>query len=268
MLFVGKVEFFCGVVLSLKSLFSWLENFDVWFKRSVAMQKEHIHVAGIAVEVWRKPIKNINLVVYAPDGRVRISVPRIMSDKRVRQAVMDRVSWIERQQAHFRAQAPLVMLKAESGEMHKVWGKPCLLTVVENCSPNHVQFDQTSGISLNVRTNTSSKSRLRLLNEWYRGELKSRIPALLKKWQPRVGREAKEWRIKRMKTRWGTCNIASHRIWLNLELAKKPAECLEYILVHELLHLLEKNHNEKFYQHMDRLIPHWRTIDALLKIEN
>jgi predicted metal-dependent hydrolase len=191
-----------------------------------------------------------------------------MSDSRVRQAVKVRVSWIEKQQAHFRAQAPLVMLKAENGEMHNVWGKSCLLTVFENSPRNHVKFDQAIGISLHVRKNTSLKSRLHLLNEWYRGELKCRIPALLKKWQPRVGREAKEWRIKRMKTRWGTCNIASRRLWLNLELAKKPEECLEYILVHELLHLLEKNHNEKFYQHMDRLIPHWRTIDALLKIEN
>lgn len=257
-------------VLSLKSLYSWLENLGVWFKRSleIVMQKEHIHVAGIAVEVWRKPIKNINLAVYAPDGRVRISVPRIMSESRVRQAVMDRVSWIEKQQAHFRAQPPVVMLKVESGETHNVWGEPHLLTVFQNSSRNHVKFDRAIGISLHVRKNTSSKSRLHFLNEWYRGELKSRIPALLKKWQPRVGREAKEWRIKRMKTRWGTCNIASRRLWLNLELAKKPAECLEYILVHELLHLLEKKHNEKFYQHMDGLIPHWRTIDTLLKIES
>lgn len=231
-------------------------------------QKEHIVVTGIAVEVWRKPIKNINLAVYAPDGRVRISVPRIMSDSLVRRAVMDRLSWIEKQQAHFRAQAPLVLLKAESGEIHEVWGKSCLLTVFENCSPNHVKFDKAFGLSLHVRKNTSSKSRLHLLNEWYREELKNRIPALLKKWHPRVGREAKEWRIKRMKTRWGTCNIASRRLWLNLELAKKPEECLEYILVHELIHLLEKSHNEKFYQHMDRLIPHWRTIDALLTTEN
>jgi len=253
--------------IATKKFFSWLENFGV-VKKYAAMQKEHIHVAGIAVEVWRKPIKNINLVVYAPDGSVRISVPRIMSDRRVRQAVKDRVSWIEKQQAHFRAQAPLVILKAESGEIHKVWGETCLLTVFEDCPRNHVKFDQTTGFSLHVRKNTSSKSRLRLLDEWYRQELKNRIPALLKEWQPHVGREAKEWRIKRMKTRWGTCNIASRRLWLNLELAKKPEECLEYILVHELLHLLEKNHNENFYQHMERLIPHWRTIDALLKIEN
>jgi predicted metal-dependent hydrolase len=230
--------------------------------------KEHIEIAGIAVEVWRKPIKNINLAVYAPDGRVRISVPHIMSDSRVRQAVMNRMVWIEKQQAHFRAQPAITVLKAENGEMHSVWGKPCLLTVFENCSRHHVTFDPASGISLHVRSGTSSKARLQLLNGWYRKELNKRIPPLLRIWQPQVGRKAKEWRIKRMKTRWGTCNIASRRLWLNLELARKPEECLEYILVHELLHLLERSHNEKFYRHMDRLLPHWREIDALLKIEN
>jgi len=231
-------------------------------------RKEHIEVAGIAVEVWRKAVKNINLAVYSPDGKVRISVPHIMSDSRVRQAVMNRMVWIEKQQAHFRAQPSIVMLKAESGEMHSVWGKPCLLTVFENSSRHHVTFDPAIGLSLYVRAGTSSKARLHLLNEWYRGELNKRIPPLLTIWQPQVGKKAKEWRIKRMKTRWGTCNISSRRLWLNLELAKKPEECLEYILVHELVHLLERSHNEKFYRHMDRLLPNWRAIDSLLKTEN
>jgi len=236
--------------------------------RKKYLQKEHINVAGIAVEVWRKPIKNINLAVYGPDGRVRISVPRITSDNLVRRAIMNRMVWIEKQQARCRAQPVAVPLKMVSGEMHSVWGKEYPLTVFEGCSRHSVTFDPANGISLHVRSGTSSQARLHLLNEWYRSELKKRIPVLLKVWQPQVGRDAAEWRIKKMKTRWGTCNIASRRLWLSLELAKKAEECLEYILIHELVHLLERNHNEKFYHHMDRLLPHWRTVDALLKTEN
>jgi predicted metal-dependent hydrolase len=232
------------------------------------LHKEQIEIAGIDVEVWRKPIRNINLAVYAPDGRVRVSVPHITSDSCVRQAVKNRMAWIKKQQAKFRARPAAVELKAVSGEQHSVWGKSHLLTVLEGYSPHYVTFDQEKGITLHVRQGTSSKARLHLLNKWYRSELKKRIPTLLTIWQPRVGRDVAEWRIKRMKTRWGTCNIASRRLWLSLELAKKAEECLEYILVHELVHLLERSHNEKFYSHMDRLLPHWRTVDMLLKKEN
>ncbi len=229
------------------------------------MQKEHIVVADIPIEVWRKPIKNINLVISGPDGRVRISVPRVISDARVRQVVMDRMDWIRKQQDHFRARPKAAVLYATNGELHALWGKVYQLNVVEKSFRHHVRFDPASGISLHVRSGTSTDSRLRLLGEWYRGEMKRRIPALLAIWQPRVGEKANEFRIKRMKTRWGTCNIASRRLWLNLELAKKPEECLEYILVHELVHLLERGHNKKFYAHMDRLLPRWRSVDRLLK---
>ncbi|MEA3469113.1 MAG: SprT family zinc-dependent metalloprotease [Thermodesulfobacteriota bacterium] len=229
------------------------------------MQKEHIVVADIVIEVWRKPIKSINLVISGPDGRVRISVPHITSDARVRQVVMDRMGWIRQQQEHFRARPAVIMLQAASGEMHSLWGKFYQLNVVEKSFRHHVRFDPVQGISLHVRSGTSADSRLRLLAEWYRGEMKRRIPGLLAIWQPRVGRKVSEFRIKRMKTRWGTCNITSRRLWLNLELAKKPEECLEYILVHELVHLLERGHNKKFYAHMDRLLPQWRNIDRLLR---
>lgn len=232
------------------------------------MQKEHIEVADIAVEVWRKPIKNNNLAVYGPEGRVRISVPHRTSDARVREIIISRLPWIEKQQARFRGLAPVISPKVLNGEMHDVWGSQYPLTVVEGCFRHSVSFDPATGISLHVRSGTSSKVRLHLLNEWYRSELKNRIPPLLEIWEPLVGRSVAQWRTKKMKTRWGTCNIASRRIWLNLELAKKAEECLEYILVHELVHLLVRNHNESFYRHMDRLLPHWRSVDALLKRDN
>ena len=142
------------------------------------------------------------------------------------------------------------------------------MDVVENSARHYVSFDPAAGITLHVRSGTTAEARLRSLDSWYREELKSRVPNLLTIWQSRVGRQAKEFRIKRMKTRWGTCNIVARRLWLNLELVKKTEECLELIIVHELVHLLERDHNEKFYAHMDRLLPDWRSVDVLLKQRN
>lgn len=229
------------------------------------LQKEKIVVAGLDVEVWRKPIKNINLAVYGLDGRVRISVPGIMTDARVRQVVRDRMGWIRKQLA-FRPKLPEpVALRAVDGELHDFFGKSYPLNVFAKNRRYHVQFDPAYGISLHVRSGTSTNNRLRLLAAWYREEMEKRIRLLLSIWQPRVGEKVNEFRIKKMKTRWGTCNITARRLWLNLELAKKPEECLEYILVHELVHLLERGHNRKFYAHMDRLLPQWRNVERLLK---
>lgn len=229
------------------------------------LKKEHIVIGDIPVEVWRKSIKNFNLAVYAPDGRVRISVPRLTSARRVQQVVLDRMTWIKKQRNHFRACPVEAALKARSGEMHSFLGKQYPLEVNENSARHSVSFDPAAGITLHVRSGTTAEARLRLLDSWYREELKSRVPHLLTIWQPRVGRQVKEFRIKKMKTRWGTCNITARRLWLNLELVKKSEACLELIVVHELVHLLERNHNEKFYGHMDRLLPQWRTIDNVLK---
>ncbi|MBU0943691.1 MAG: M48 family metallopeptidase [Proteobacteria bacterium] len=224
-------------------------------------------VADIAVLVWRKPVKNLNLTVYGPDGRVRLSVPLFTSDKRVRQVVMARMGWIRKQQARFRKLPAPVELQMVSGERHSLFGRACFLEVIEGSGLQHVSLGSDDRIRLHVRRGVTSVKRLQLLHEWYRLQLKARIPDLLEYWQPRVQKRVIEWYIKKMKTRWGTCNITKNRIWLNLELAKKPEECLEYILVHEMVHLLERCHNEQFYAHMDRLLPHWRNVDQLLKQE-
>ena len=229
------------------------------------LKKEHIVINDLPVEVWRKSVKNINLAVYAPDGRVRISVPCLMSDRGVRQAVVNRMAWIQTQRERFQARPVAVVLKCVSGEMHSFFGKKYPLTVVERSARHCVTFDSLVGITLSVRSGTSTGARFAVLEDWYREELKHRIPDLLETWQAKVGRRAKEFRIKKMKTRWGTCNIMAGRLWLSLELAKKPLECLEFIVVHELVHLLERDHNTKFYDHMDRLLPEWRRIDILLK---
>ncbi len=229
------------------------------------MKKGHIVVANTSVEVWWKPIKNINLAVYGPDGRVRISVPSVTPKSRVHQAIMARMDWIKKQQARFRGRPKADIFQGIDGELHYLWGSPYPLRVLESGRRHFVSFDQESGIGIHVRAGSSRDSRLRLLNEYYRSELKKRVPELLDIWQPRIGKKVNEWRIKRMKTRWGTCNIPQRRLWLNLELAKKPEECLEYIFVHEMVHLLERGHTVEFYGHMDRLLPAWRSIDSLLQ---
>lgn len=231
------------------------------------MKKGQIIVGDTAVEVWWKAVKNINLAVYGPDGRVRVSVPSVTPETRVHRLVLERMAWIKKQQARFRGRPPTPELQGIEGERHRLWGKSYPLQVDESAGRHRVSFDPDRGLVLHVRPGRPAAVRLRLLHDFYRQELKQRIPHLLEIWQPRIGKKLREYRIKRMKTRWGTCNIPHRRIWLNLELAKKPEGCLEYILVHELVHLLERGHSEKFYAHMDRLLPRWRSVDALLKEE-
>ncbi|MEN8199688.1 MAG: SprT family zinc-dependent metalloprotease [Thermodesulfobacteriota bacterium] len=231
------------------------------------MRKEKIIVAGTTVEVWWKAVKNINLAVYGPDGRVRISVPPFTTGPQVHRAVVQGMDWIRKQQAKFQGRPLVQELQAVDGESHLLWGKSYPLHVDESSRRHSVSFSPDSGFVIHVRPGRSAEVRLRLLQDFYRLELQQRIPSLLKKWEPRIGKKVGEYRIKRMKTRWGTCNIQDRRVWLNLELAKKPEICLEYILVHEMVHLLERCHSKKFYGHMDRLLPGWRTIDILLKGE-
>lgn len=214
-------------------------------------------VSGLEVRVTRKDIKNLHLAVYPPDGQVRISAPRSMSEDALRLAVVTRLGWIRRQQARFAAQERQSEREMVGGESHYVWGVRYRLQVEEADSPPRVQVGG-SKLFLRVRPGTSPEKRLAILNAWYRAELKARIPMLIEKWLPVVGVKLSAWGVKRMKTRWGTCNTAQKRIWLNLELAKKPPQCLEYVLVHELVHLLERRHNDRFRELMDGFLPLWR----------
>lgn len=236
-------------------------------KRQVRLPKETITVSGLQVEVWWKAVKRINLVVYADGGRVRISVPLSTSISRVKETIEARMVWIQAQQDTFRERKPAIPLHYIPGERHLFWGKRYPLNIAEGGRRHFVRFDPLTGITLHIRRKSSAQQRQTLLLKWYREQLILRIPPLLEQWQPRIGKEVAEFRIKRMKTRWGTCNISKQRIWLNLELIKKPERCLEYILVHEMVHLLEPGHTTKFYAHLDAFMPEWRDIDVLLKQE-
>lgn len=217
-----------------------------------------ITINNIEVQVVRKKIKNLHLAVYPPDGRVRVAVPQHLSDDNVRLAVISRLRWIKTQQAAFQAQSRQSQREMVSGESHYFLGRRYLLDVVERWGPHQVEISNNTDLVLYVTPGTSRDNRERALHEWYRAELKKQVPDLLAKWEPIIGQPVAAWGIKRMKTKWGSCNIAQRRIWLNLELAKKPPECLEYILVHELVHLLERHHNDTFRAYMNKFLPQWQ----------
>lgn len=226
-----------------------------------------ITVSDISVEIVRKDIKNLHLGVYPPEGGVRISVPSHMTDDNVRLAVVSRLAWIKKHQEEFRKQPRQTEREFVSGESHYFEGKRYLLDVVERAGKHELSLKSNSQMVLYVQHNTSRKNRAVLVTDWYRAQLKEKIPKLLEKWQPIVGKQVSDWRVKKMKTKWGSCNISEKRIWINLELAKKFPECLEYILVHELVHLHERHHNENFMRLMDKFLPNWRVSRDVLKSE-
>lgn len=209
------------------------------------------------MSVVRKRIKNLHLGVYPPSGRVRVAAPLAVSDEAVRLAVIGKLGWIRRQQARFEAQARQPAPELVSGESHYLLGRRYRLRVIEGARGSLVEC-RGAAIELHVARGAGLRERERVLHEWYRRQLKALVPPLLAKWQPRLGVEAREWGVKRMKTRWGSCNPRARRIWLNLELAKKPPHCLEYVLVHELAHLIERGHGARFVGIMDQLMPSWR----------
>jgi predicted metal-dependent hydrolase len=221
-------------------------------------------IRDIPVQVVRKPIQNLHLSVCPPDGQVRVAVPLHITDDNVRLAVIARLGWIKKQQAAFAAQPRQSERTLVNGESHYVFGRRYRLEVIERRGRHEVTLKTPSILQLWVNPGTTQANRDRCLKDWYRQQLKARIPALLAHWQPRIGEAVSAWGIKKMKTKWGSCNSQQRRIWLNLELAKKPVDCLEYVLVHELVHLLERHHGDRFTAHMDHFLPHWRTCRDIL----
>ena len=217
-----------------------------------------IEVNGLTVDVVRKNIKNLHLAVYPPNGRVRVAAPLRVSDEAVRLAVITRLAWIKRQQTKFQQQERESLREYVSGESHYVQGSRYLLNVIEQDGTPHVEIRNKKKLDLYVRPNSSADQRERVMSAWYRERLRESMPPLIAQWEKKIGVHAEEWGIKKMKTKWGTCNIQARRIWLNLELAKKSEHCLEYIIVHELVHLLERRHNDRFLSLMNQFMPNWK----------
>ncbi|PMN51746.1 metal-dependent hydrolase [Vibrio lentus] len=222
-----------------------------------------VTIAGIELTVNRKAINNIHLSVLPPNGAVRLSVPVATSEQAIRLAVINKLSWIKQQQADFASQRRQSVREMISGESHYLWGQRYLLRIIETTGKHNVTL-KSNRVELGVASKTTTENRLKLLNEFYRSEIKASLSTLLPLWQEKLGVEANDVGIKKMKTKWGSCNSTDKRIWLNLELAKKPPECLEFILVHEHIHLLERHHNDRFRSLMDEHLPDWRERRRLL----
>jgi predicted metal-dependent hydrolase len=217
-----------------------------------------LNISGLRVAVVRKNIKNLHLGVYPPDGRVRVAAPLAVSDAAVRVAVIGKLRWIHRQRSAFDRQAREDAREMVSGESRYYQGRRYRLEVVP--APGAIRIRVKSRRILEMRATRLSNAEQRTvaLQRWCRERLRDLVPPLLERWQARLGVAVSAWGIKKMKTKWGSCNAHARRVWLNLELAKKSPECLEYVLVHELAHLLAPHHDERFRALMDRHVPRWR----------
>ncbi len=217
-----------------------------------------IDVNGLLVDVVRKDIKNLHLGVYPPNGRVRVAAPLLVDDEAVRLAVITRLAWIKRQQAKFEAQERETRREYLNGESHYYLGTRYRLNIIEENAPPKVVVRNKQYLDLYVRPGSDTAKREQVMTDWYRTNLKAMIPPLIEKWGLVLGVQVADWGVKVMKTKWGSCNIQARRIWLNLELIKKPSRCLEFIVVHEMVHLLERQHNERFIELLSKFLPQWR----------
>ncbi|MGL4650686.1 MAG: M48 family metallopeptidase [Caldilineaceae bacterium] len=232
--------------------------------RAAVVAEYSMTVDGIDVLVVRKAIKNWRLTVSPPDARVRLAAPLHVSDDMLRTMVIERIAWIRGHQARMAAQPRLPAREYLSGETHLYLGHRYRLVVEECNAPPQVSAGDDGTLHLRVRPGSDRTARERVLYAWYRERLLELAPALLDHWQGVLGVQAGTWQVKRMRTRWGTCNPAERRIWLNLHLIKRPLACIEYVVVHELAHLLERGHNARFWAILDLHLPDWRPRRTLL----
>ncbi len=215
-------------------------------------------VGGIQIAIVRKPIKNLHLGVYPPDGRVRVAAPLRMSDDAVRVAVVRKLGWIRRHQRAFGAQERDSARELVNGESHYFLGRRYRLELVEGGRAGSVSVRGRGILALHVRPEWDRDRREQALYDWYRERLREMAAVLVAKWSRKLGATVAFWGLKRMKTKWGSCITHRRRVWLNVELVKKPPECVEYLVVHEVVHLLARKHDERFQALMDRHLPNWR----------
>lgn len=222
-----------------------------------------LHLGDIEVDVVLKDIKNVHLSVHPPNGRVRIAAPSRMKLDNIRLYAISKLDWIKTQQRQLRSQPRETPREHLERESHYVWGKRYLLKVMEHNAPPSIELKPRSLIT-RVRPGTDASKRSQILDRWYRQQVKQETEKLIEKWQPIIGVEVAHYFVQRMKTRWGSCNTDSKSIRINTELGKKDVECLEYILVHEMVHLLERSHNDRFRSLMDKYYPKWSHVRAQL----
>jgi predicted metal-dependent hydrolase len=217
----------------------------------------YLTVAGINVDVVYKDIKNLHIGVYPPVGRVRVAAPKRLSEDQVRLALVKRLPWIKSQRDRLQRAERQSQREMVAGESHYVWGGRYRLKLVERGGRPHVELDGER-LVLYLPEGTPPELRRDLLERWYRARLREAVPSVIARWEPAIGVRVPRWSIRRMKTKWGSCNRKTGHIWFNVELAKKHPDSLEYIVVHEMTHLLEDGHGPRFTKLMDGFMPDWR----------
>ena len=223
-------------------------------------EQYHIEVSGIDVDVIKKDIKNIHLAVYPPTGRVRLSSPLEMKRESLRLFVISKLGWIKKHIRNMNSQIREPERQYIQGESHWVEGQRYLLNIIEKEAAPKVTIRNKKYIDLYVRPGSDKAKKEEVMREWYRDRMKAQIPDLISKWEDKLDVEVKDWGVKLMKTKWGSCSIDNQRIWLNLELAKKPKHCLDYVVLHEMVHLKERHHNDRFKALLDKHMPGWQSV--------
>lgn len=222
-----------------------------------------IEIEDLSAELIRKNIKNLHLRIYPPDGRIVITAPMLMRESRIRRYAEEKMPWIKKQLNKFEKLEREPERLFSDGELHYLWGRAYALRIEETGRRQGVRLDGDS-LVLSAREGADSLKRKDILYSWYRKQLKEAVPEIISCYEERMNVRVNSFGIKKMKTRWGTCNIAAGRIWINLELAKRAPEYLEYLIVHEMCHLLECSHGKRFKGFMDRYLPDWRRLKTEL----
>lgn len=221
-------------------------------------------IEDLSIDIVRKDIKHLYLKVLPPEGKIKVVSPKKLDDAIIREFIVAKKHWIKKKQDKYKKQLPLIIPQYQTGEIHYYQGDRLILNVIETKTPSKASVRDNQYLDLYVRHNSIVEQRERVLIDWYRQQLKAELPDLIAKWEKVIGVKTNDWGVKRMKTRWGTCNIQAKRIWINLELIKKPPQCLTYVVVHELVHLLEKNHGDRFKAYMNQFLPDWQIYDSML----
>lgn len=223
-----------------------------------------LEIDGISVHITRKAVKNLTLRVYPPDGTVKVSAPLMMKKQTIYDFINQKKKWINTQRDRVINQYQQSIESYKTGSTIDYLGKKYLIIIQEYHGPLHIQIKDEL-IYCHVKPQSSEEQVGVLLNQWYRAQMYSLLPPLIRKWESIIGVRVAQWGVKKMKTRWGSCNTRDRRIWLNLVLIKKPALCIEYVLVHELIHLLEASHNQRFYFLMSQFMPKWKEYESILQ---
>jgi predicted metal-dependent hydrolase len=223
------------------------------------LKDTQLELGKISIDVLFKDIKNVHLSVYPPTGRVSISAPKRTNLDTLRVYAISKLDWIKQQQKKLQEQERETPREYLDSESHYLWGKRYLLKTVEDDIPPTIEVKNNKMI-LRVRPATPLKKRESIVSSWYREQVRKAAEPLIMKWEPIIGVKVNRLFVQQMKTNWGSCNHRSRNIRLNTELAKKPTDCFEYIIVHEMVHLLVDRHDDRFTNLMDKCFPHWRIV--------